>query len=114
MWLLHRSPNILLIPGTSSVAHLCESQAAGQLTLKPETLTELETIASSAGGVEAPSQIVQSSSIFNGGRREKAGKPSATTRTSTIEGKARWEEADHPSSIPQSCSLSCSSSASSL
>ncbi len=47
-WLLHRSPNILLIPGTSSVAHLRENLAAGQLTLSPETLKELETIASSA------------------------------------------------------------------
>ena len=34
-WLLHRSPNILLIPGTSSVAHLRENLAAGQLTLSP-------------------------------------------------------------------------------
>ena len=32
-WLLHRSPNILLIPGTSSLAHLRENLAAGQLTL---------------------------------------------------------------------------------
>ncbi len=46
-WLLHRSPNILLIPGTSSVAHLCENLAAAQLTLSPETLTELDEIAAS-------------------------------------------------------------------
>jgi aryl-alcohol dehydrogenase-like predicted oxidoreductase len=32
-WLLHRSPNILLIRGTSSVAHLRENPVAGQLTL---------------------------------------------------------------------------------
>jgi pyridoxine 4-dehydrogenase len=44
-WLLHRSPNILLIPGTSSVAHLCENLAAGELTLSPETLAELDGIA---------------------------------------------------------------------
>ena len=31
-WLLRRSPNILLIPGTSSVAHLRENLAVGQLT----------------------------------------------------------------------------------
>ena len=43
-WLLHRSPNILLIPGTSSVAHLRENLAAGQLTLSPETLAELDGI----------------------------------------------------------------------
>ena len=49
-WLLHRSPNILLIPGTSSVVHLRENLAAGQLTLSPQTLTELEVIASAAGG----------------------------------------------------------------
>jgi pyridoxine 4-dehydrogenase len=44
-WLLHRSPNILLIPGTSSVAHLRENLAAAQLTLSPETLAELDDIA---------------------------------------------------------------------
>ncbi|MGB8908658.1 MAG: aldo/keto reductase family oxidoreductase [Candidatus Cybelea sp.] len=44
-WLLHRSPNILLIPGTSSVAHLRENLAAGQLTLSPQTLAELDGIA---------------------------------------------------------------------
>jgi len=44
-WLLHRSPNILLIPGTSSVAHLRENLAIDQLTLSPETLGELDGIA---------------------------------------------------------------------
>jgi pyridoxine 4-dehydrogenase len=44
-WLLHRSPNILLIPGTSSIAHLRENLGAGQLTLSPQTLAELEGIA---------------------------------------------------------------------
>jgi aryl-alcohol dehydrogenase-like predicted oxidoreductase len=43
-WLLHRSPNILLIPGTSSVAHLRENLAAGQLTLSPQVLEELDGI----------------------------------------------------------------------
>ena len=45
-WLLHRSPNILLIPGTSSVTHLRENLAAAQLTLSPETLSELDEIVS--------------------------------------------------------------------
>ena len=47
-WLLHRSPNILLIPGTSSVAHLRENLAAGQLTLSPQALAELDGIAAAA------------------------------------------------------------------
>ena len=47
-WLLHRSPNILLIPGTSSVAHLRENLAAAQLALSPQTLTELNGIAAAA------------------------------------------------------------------
>jgi aryl-alcohol dehydrogenase-like predicted oxidoreductase len=47
-WLLHRSPNILLIPGTSSVAHLRENLAAGPLTLSPDTVVELDGIAASA------------------------------------------------------------------
>jgi pyridoxine 4-dehydrogenase len=41
-WLLQRSPNILLIPGTSSVAHLRENLAAGELTLSPEALAQLD------------------------------------------------------------------------
>jgi pyridoxine 4-dehydrogenase len=45
-WLLRRAPNILLIPGTSSVAHLRENLAAGQLTLSPQALAELGGIAS--------------------------------------------------------------------
>jgi len=51
-WLLHRSPNILLIPGTSSLAHLRENLAAGQLTLSPETLAELDGIAAAATAVK--------------------------------------------------------------
>jgi aryl-alcohol dehydrogenase-like predicted oxidoreductase len=44
-WLLHRSPNILLIPGTSSLAHLRENLAAAQLKLPPKSLAELDGIA---------------------------------------------------------------------
>jgi len=43
-WLLRRAPNILLIPGTSSLAHLRENLAASQLTLSPETFAELDGI----------------------------------------------------------------------
>ena len=45
-WLLHRSPNILLIPGTSSVAHLRENLAAASLQLPPEILQKLDAIGS--------------------------------------------------------------------
>ena len=48
-WLLQRSPNILLIPGTSSVAHLQENVAAAALTLPPETIADLDSIAPAAG-----------------------------------------------------------------
>ena len=44
-WLLHRSPNILLIPGTSSLAHLRENLAVGELTLPTQTQAELDGIA---------------------------------------------------------------------
>jgi pyridoxine 4-dehydrogenase len=44
-WLLQRSSNILLIPGTSSVDHLRENLAAGELTLSPQTVAELDGIA---------------------------------------------------------------------
>jgi pyridoxine 4-dehydrogenase len=40
-WLLHRAPNILLIPGTSHVEHLRENVAAGALALSSDILEEL-------------------------------------------------------------------------
>jgi pyridoxine 4-dehydrogenase len=43
-WLLHRAPNILLIPGTSSIAHLHENLAAAELALTDTTLAELGAI----------------------------------------------------------------------
>jgi aryl-alcohol dehydrogenase-like predicted oxidoreductase len=43
-WLLRRSPNILLIPGTSSVAHLRENVAGAGLELTAEDLAELDSI----------------------------------------------------------------------
>ncbi|MEZ2128963.1 MULTISPECIES: aldo/keto reductase family oxidoreductase [unclassified Sinorhizobium] len=43
-WLLHRAPNILLIPGTSSLAHLSENLAAAKLTLSNEALAQLDAI----------------------------------------------------------------------
>lgn len=43
-WLLHRSPNILLIPGTSSVGHLRENLAAATLDLPPEALAALDAV----------------------------------------------------------------------
>ena len=43
-WLLHRLPNILLIPGTSSVGHLRENLAAARLSLPEENLAELNRI----------------------------------------------------------------------
>jgi pyridoxine 4-dehydrogenase len=48
-WLLHRAPNILLIPGTSSVKHLRENLAAASLQLPSETIARLDSI---AGGSE--------------------------------------------------------------
>ncbi|MBC3229081.1 aldo/keto reductase family oxidoreductase [Serratia fonticola] len=43
-WLLQRSPNILLIPGTSSLAHLKENLAAAQLKLSGEAIAKLNAI----------------------------------------------------------------------
>ena len=45
-WLLHRSPNILLIPGTSSLTHLRENLQAATIQLTPDTIKELDSIAS--------------------------------------------------------------------
>ncbi len=47
-WLLQRAPNILLIPGTSSLEHLRENLAAGSLKLPGDALTALDEIAKNA------------------------------------------------------------------
>jgi aryl-alcohol dehydrogenase-like predicted oxidoreductase len=44
-WLLQRAPNLLLIPGTSSVAHLHENLAASELVIAPDLLAELDSVA---------------------------------------------------------------------
>jgi len=46
-WLLQRSANILLIPGTSSVEHLRENLNAVTLRLSPEVLADLDSIGGS-------------------------------------------------------------------
>ncbi|HEV7651010.1 MAG TPA: oxidoreductase [Actinophytocola sp.] len=43
-WLLRRSPNVLLIPGTSSVAHLRENIAGAGLELDADTVAELDAV----------------------------------------------------------------------
>lgn len=48
-WLLQRSPNILLIPGTSSVGHLRENLGAATLQIPAETIAKLDAIGSAGG-----------------------------------------------------------------
>ena len=43
-WLLQRSPNMLCIPGTSSVGHLRENLAAAELVIPAEALTTLDSM----------------------------------------------------------------------
>ena len=49
-WLLRRSPNILLIPGTSSFAHLRENLAAATMELPLDAITQLDGIAGGGSG----------------------------------------------------------------
>jgi pyridoxine 4-dehydrogenase len=48
-WLLRRAPNILLIPGTSSVAHLQENLSTAELDLPDEAVAALDSVAASTG-----------------------------------------------------------------
>jgi pyridoxine 4-dehydrogenase len=52
-WLLQRSPNILLIPGTSSTSHLRENLKVATLRLSPQTLAALDSI---SGATERPAK----------------------------------------------------------
>ena len=49
-WLLRRSPNILLIPGTSSVGHLRENLAAGEIALPDDVMRSLDGMAGTDAG----------------------------------------------------------------
>jgi aryl-alcohol dehydrogenase-like predicted oxidoreductase len=48
-WLLQRSPNILLIPGTSSIEHLRENLKAATLQLPSEVIADLDSIGAGPG-----------------------------------------------------------------
>ena len=54
-WLLHRAPNILLIPGTSSVGHLRENLAAAELKLSDAVTAELDAIGAASPTLTAVS-----------------------------------------------------------
>ena len=47
-WLLQRSPNILLIPGTSSMKHLRENLSAASLRLSPNVIAQFNSIGAKA------------------------------------------------------------------
>jgi pyridoxine 4-dehydrogenase len=49
-WLLHRSPNILLIPGTSSREHLRENLAASKLQIPSKVLGDLDSLGAANTG----------------------------------------------------------------
>ncbi len=48
-WLLQRSPNILLIPGTSSIEHLRENLKASMLQIPAEVIADLDSIGGGPG-----------------------------------------------------------------
>ena len=84
-WLLQRAPNILLIPGTSSLGHLRENLAAASLKLPGDALTALDEIAKGrrarearpAGDYGAALGIVR---LFPGRRWREAGRMRASLR----------------------------------
>jgi pyridoxine 4-dehydrogenase len=52
-WLLQRSPNIVLIPGTSSVEHLRENLKAATLQIPAEIIASLDSIGADAANAQA-------------------------------------------------------------
>ncbi len=50
-WLLHHSPNVLLIPGTADEAHLVANMAVGTITFDAETLASLDAVESRSNNV---------------------------------------------------------------
>jgi len=52
-WLLQRSPNLLLIPGTSSLLHLRENLKAAELKLAANVTEQLDSIGTATKGIAA-------------------------------------------------------------
>jgi diketogulonate reductase-like aldo/keto reductase len=65
-WLLRRSPNILLFPGTSSVDHLRENLKAGDLLLPPKTVADLNGIAAEAEPKRSAPSVILRNTPLNG------------------------------------------------
>jgi pyridoxine 4-dehydrogenase len=60
-WLLRRAPNILLIPGTSSIARLQENLAAAEVYLPKDILNDLDGSQRSATRISAPDTLASDS-----------------------------------------------------
>jgi pyridoxine 4-dehydrogenase len=72
-WLLQRSPNILLIPGTSSVAHLRENLEAATMELSPDEIAQLDEIAKgSSASVASRVAVLRHDQAFKEGLDEVA------------------------------------------
>ena len=66
-WLLQRSPNILLIPGTSSVEHLRENLQSSMLQIAPEVIADLDAIGTRpTGSTSKGSTAVDRGTIASG------------------------------------------------
>jgi len=69
-WLLKRSPNILLIPGTSSLAHLRENLQSSMLQIAPEVMADLDAIGTRpTGSTSRGSTAVERGTIASGQKR---------------------------------------------
>jgi aryl-alcohol dehydrogenase-like predicted oxidoreductase len=108
-WLLQRSPNILLIPGTSSVVHLRENMVALALTFSDDDLFELDTIGASdfgtaigvaciAGDLDSPGRIVRVARALRATSAESASmtKPSDPRRSSGFRSRRARPDPDGP------------------
>ena len=67
-WLLRRAPNILLIPGTSSIEHLRENLAMASLELPSSTVTVLDRIAAALRQPETDPRVSTAASAPNPSR----------------------------------------------
>jgi aryl-alcohol dehydrogenase-like predicted oxidoreductase len=66
-WLLQRSPNILLIPGTSSLQHLRENLQSSLLQIAPEVIADLDAIGTTpTGSTSRRSTVVPQRTVVSG------------------------------------------------
>jgi hypothetical protein len=96
-WLLQRSPNILLIPGTSSLQHLRENLQSSMLQIAPEVIADLDAIGTRPTGSTSRRSTAVHRGTVASGRKDAPSQMTTRTNVSSLDSCG----ADNPCPFPR-------------